>query len=215
MSSPLGRIGSWLVEPAGAITRAAPRARVPVRDGPAPDLAVLAGPRDAHALAAVLALRLGGGPGVVGLWQGAGGSAPALPATFSARRLRASLDARGLGATVAGRLLTVVLPLDERAGVAAAERLCAACGDAPVVLAVAGPRGAEWDRLLAARDLVVVHAREDSLAELAVARLAEQGVPAAALDRLPGAPARALARAGLALPGAGAGLAPLLRAVRA
>jgi hypothetical protein len=113
-----------------------------------------------------------------------------------------------LPATAAGRLVTVRLP-----DVAAAARLRGAVGGAPLVLAVAGARDAHWDRLLVDCDLVAVHAREAAVAEVALARLAEQGAAAVRIDAAPGLAARALARAGLALPGGRTALGPALQAV--
>jgi hypothetical protein len=198
MTPLLERMGAWLVEPAAAVA--------PVREAPvvarvsavAPEFAVLAEPGVARALAAVLALRAGRGTVVVGAWPG--GRAAGLPATFGARRFARSLAARELSCAAAGRLVTVALP-----DAAAAERLRGMAGHAPVVFAVAGPRDAEWDRVLADCDLVVVHARAAVVADLTVARLAEQGVAAVRVDHAPGGVARALTRAGLALPGAGLG----------
>jgi hypothetical protein len=214
MTPSLGRLTAWLVEPAAAPAGArqdeAPSAAgsAGVRSGarpPALDLALLAGPGDAHPLGAALALRLTRGVAVLGLWTGQRSPAPVGPgalATPATRRLAASLTARGLTAAATGRLVVVPLAGDQDDAAALAERLVGAVPGAPVVLAVGGPRGGAWDRLLAARDLVLVHARDTALAELTVVRLEEQGVNAVAHAAAPAGLARGLARAGLALPGA-------------
>jgi hypothetical protein len=206
MTSLLARMGAWLVEPGADGPVAAPR-RVAAAPGRAPELAVLAGPGEALALASALAVRVARGTAVVGAWA-ATARMPSLPATPATRRLASSLAARGLPGVTAGRLVTVPL-----ADAIAAERLCGAVADAPVVLAIAGPRDASWDRVIVTRDLVVVHARHGAFADLAVARITHQGATAARLDATPAAPARVLARAGLALPGGLSALAPLAQAV--
>jgi hypothetical protein len=213
VSGLLARVGAWLVAPeAAASARPIP---VVMPAACAPEVAVLAAPRDVLALAAVLALRLTRGTAAVGLWTGP--AAPrhpraGLPPTPGARRLATSLAARDLPARAAGRLVTTVLPADEPSAAAAATRLTAAVRDAPVVLAVGGPRGEAWDGVLAGCDLVAVHSADGVLAQLAADRLAEQdvrGIPITA----PSAAARRLARAGLALPGAADALTDLARAV--
>src|SRR5439155_1530595 len=128
------------------------------------------------------------------------------------RRLAASLTARDLPARAAGRLVTAGLRGDDGAAAAAAGRLTAAVAGAPVVLAVGGPRGAAWDRVLAGCDLVAVHSADAVLAQLAAERLAEQGARAITIA-IPGVAARRLARAGLALPGVSGPLTDLARAV--
>jgi hypothetical protein len=205
MTSLLARMSAWLVAPPGGAVASRPVAVGAA--GQAPELAVLAAPGDAVALASALAVRVARGTAVVGAWPGTG-RLPSLPATPGTRRLASSLAARGLPGVSAGRLLTVPL-----ADATAAERLCGAVADAPVVLAIAGARDASWDRLLVTRDLVVVHAREGAVAELAVARLTQQGAAAVRLDATPTPAARALARAGLALPGGLSALAPVAQAV--
>jgi len=241
VSTLLARVTSWLLEPADgslaetpdpaggcaacsrvaadaaesldaasdpALARVAPRAHPP-------EVAVLAAPSDVHALAAAFALRLTRGVAVVGLWTAAGAAARtrgALPPTPAARRLAARLTDRDLPARAVGRLVTTVLPADEAPAAAAATRLLGAVTDAPVVLAAGGPRGAAWDGVLARCDVVAVHAIHDALADLALTRLAEQGVRATRIGAPAGAAAR-LARAGLALPGGLDGLAEAVRAV--
>jgi hypothetical protein len=205
MTPLLARVGAWLVEPAAGVPRPR-RAHVRAVAPPAAaDLAVLAAPADAPALAAALALRVARGAAVVGLWPAA--RVPALPATPAARRLASSLAPRGLAGTAAGRLVTVPL-----ADAASAARLRGAVTGVPLVLAVAAPRDDAWDRLLVDCDLVVAHACEAAVADLAVARLTEQGATAVRVGGPPGVAARVLARAGLALPGGLAALGPALEA---
>ena len=213
MSGALARLASWLVEPAVAApprarragTRGAPgRARPRRRGAPAQsDVALLtSGGSEARALGAGLALRATGGVAALGVWTGDDRPSPPAPValrTPGARRLAASLVARGMEATAAGRLVTVALPAGEADSAAAARRLLAA--RVPVVLAVAGPRAGAWDDLLRELALVLVHAPDAALQALTLARLAEQDVVAAPLGATPGLLARSLARAGLALPG--------------
>ena len=81
---------------------------------------------------------------------------------------------------------------------AEAQRVIAAAGAAPTVLALAGPRAAAFDDLLASQDLVVVAVAPGSdpaLALLAVAGL-ERGV---ACEVPPAHPGRSLAAAGVLL----------------
>jgi DNA-binding LacI/PurR family transcriptional regulator len=209
----LARVGAWLVAPpAVATARPAP---VVVAAGSTPEVAVLAASSDVASLAAALALRLTRGTAAIAVWTG---DAPSrrpragLPPVLGARRLAASLAARDLSARAAGRLVTVALPAGERAAAVAASRLTAAVREVPVVLAVGGPRGEAWDRVLADCDLVAVHSADATLAQLATDRLVEQGVRAIPISA-PGAGARRLARAGLALPGVHDPLTELARAV--
>ena len=212
-STLLSRVGSWLVAPpTRGSALAMPRPRATVRErvggGACAEVALLAGPGDVAALAALLALRLTRGTAVVGLWAPGGSErgAAAAPAMPGARRLAATLRARGFTAAAGGRLVTVRLDAECDAAAAAARRLCGAVTAAPVVLGAGGPRDSAWDRLLTELDLVVVHAGEAAVAQLAVARLVEQGVRAVELGAAPGGAARVLARAGLAFPGLAAGL---------
>lgn len=204
MTAALARLSAWLLEPAAPERPASsPAAALPTDR--AAEVAVLAGPGAAGALAATLALRMTGGTAVVGCWTGEGATLasarPPLPALPAARRLATSLTARGLPARASGRLVTVALPVDEREAAAAATRLAAAVGDAPLVFAVGGPRRDAWDQVLVDCDLVGVHADDPALADLAVERLAEQGADAVRLSALPTRLARSFAQAGLALPG--------------
>jgi hypothetical protein len=88
--------------------------------------------------------------------------------------LAARLARRGLAASAHGRLVWIGLGPgpDEEA------RIAAAAGDAPVVLALLGPRSAAADALLAAHDAALLAADPDSpLAALAMADLRRLGVP--------------------------------------
>lgn len=206
MTGVADRLRGWLVEaPSVAEThygRAAPSPR-------APRLALLASGRDARGLGAGLALGCAGrGAALVGFWPG---RAPregegALPATPSARRLAGALRGHGLASRAVGRLVCVELAEveEEAAGEAArAEAVCASTPGVPVVVVVAGPRGAAWDAVLVARDQVVVHVADEALAAVTLARLGEQGARAWRLDpsAMPGALARACALAGIMAPG--------------
>jgi hypothetical protein len=144
---------------------------------------VLGAPGDVPAAAAALALdlrwRRRSGAAIVVLWSADG--APSLPAPAlaapglpGARRLSARLARREIRASAHGRLVWIPLgsALDEEA------RIAAAAGDAPVVLALLGPRSAAADTLLAAHDAALLAADPDSpLAALAVADLGRLGVP--------------------------------------
>lgn len=178
-------------------------ARARRRPVPSPlDIALLAPAADASALGAALALKATGGVAALGVWTGDGRPRPAAqiaPRTPGARRVATSLQACGLQATAAGRLVSVALPASEADSAAAARRLLAV--DVPVVLAVGGPRAGAWDELLREFALVLVHAPERALEELTIARLAEQEIAAEPFGATPGPLARSFARAGLALPG--------------
>lgn len=124
-----------------------------------------------------------------------GWRAPARPA---AARVAAALTARGHPATAAGRLAVVRLSAASEEAASQALRVCAAAGGAPSVLALAGPRVAAFDELLAMQDLVVVAV--SPAANAALAQLATAGLERAlTCPLLPADPARALAAAGLAL----------------
>jgi hypothetical protein len=186
----------------------------PVSVAAAPSVAVCGA--GAEPLACALALLLcGRGPAVVATW-GATGRRSGGPATIGARRLAASMVARGLIAHAAGRLVVVVLNDEPGPAAAEAARAGAAAGDAPVVLALCAPRDGAFDELLAAQDLAVVAARDapEALVRLAVAAFDAVGraaVPATVLT----ATSAWAARAGLcATPGARRALADATDAVR-
>jgi hypothetical protein len=171
-----------------------------------PGVAVLAAASDAPALGAALGLALAlarGAPvAAVCVWTPGvmrpARTAPALPA---ARRLAASLAARGHDARAAGRLAVVSLAGGGEAAAAEARRALAAAGSAPAVLALGGPRDAAFDALLADQDLVVVATAGGAdavLARLVVAGLQE--TRRACVCELPAAhAARTLAAAGIGL----------------
>jgi hypothetical protein len=101
-------------------------------------------------------------------------AAPGLP---GARRLAARLARRDLPASAHGRLVWAALTSAADEAGAAATRIAAAAGDAPVVLALLGPRSAAADALLAAHDAALLADDPGSaLADLAVADLGGLGL---------------------------------------
>jgi hypothetical protein len=99
-----------------------------------------------------------------------------------------------------GRLAWLALPAEPALAVDALVG-AAAVVDAPLVTALAGARPAALDDLVAGHDLVVVAAAPSSpLAETAIERLAERGVPAIACRPPARGIARTLAVAGWAAP---------------
>jgi len=176
--------------------------------------AAVCGPA-AEPLACALALLLRRrGPAVVCVWGAAARRAEA-PATAGARRLAASLAARGLTVCATGRLVVVTLDADGPVAAAEAGRAAAAAGEASVVLALASPRDDAFDGALAAQDVAVVAAGDapEELVRLAVAALEQTSRAAVAATALSGAAAWP-ARAGLwAGPAARRALAPALDAL--
>ncbi|MEY2516647.1 MAG: hypothetical protein QOJ89_4005, partial [bacterium] len=173
---------------------------------PPPGVAVLAPPGDVQPLAGALGLALADRRRapvvVVVIWAGdvpaadAAWRAPALPA---ARRLGATLAARGHAAVAAGRLAVVRLPPAPEDAAVQARRVIAAAGAAPVVLALGGPRAVAFDALLGEQDLVVVatpRGTDPALARLAIAGLSSATARACACEVPLAHPARALAAAG-------------------
>jgi hypothetical protein len=137
------------------------------------------GPAGAGAFACELAVALARrvrAPAAVVCRHGAPAPALALPAAPAARRLVARLTAQGLAAQGRGRVVVVALPDDDAAAAAAARRAAAAAGEAPVVLALGGPRGAALEALLDGQDLCVVTIRPG--ARPALAALARAGLEA-------------------------------------
>lgn len=158
----------------------------PVPPPSSPEVAVLAPPPAALAVGSAVALGLGGAA-VVAVW-GAPAFGAAAPAGPRARRSATRLSERGHAASAAGRLVRVALEHP-----AEADRIAI-----PLVLVIAGPRDAEVDRVLAARDHVVV-AGGGVLADIAAHSVAALG-PRTTTLALPDAPlARALATTGAAL----------------
>lgn len=186
----------------------------PVVAAAAPSAAVCGPGAEPVACALALLLRRRG-PVVVCRW-GAAPRRAALPATAGARRLAASMNARGLSAQGSSRLVAVAL--DDMPSVAAAEgaRATAAAGGAPVVLAICGPRDPAFDDLLAAQDVAIAALQDapDELARLAVAALAQMSRSAVAAPSL-SAPSAWVAQAGIwAGPGARRALAAVTDALR-
>lgn len=181
-------------------------------------VALLAPAGEAPALAAGLGLALARRErkrtAVVCVWAATPGRAlwrsPPLPA---AARLASALSARGHAARGSGRLVIVRLAAHCEQAAGEALRVTAAAGSAPTVVALAGPRAAIFEALLAAQDLVVVAVAPGSdpaLAQLALAGLER----AVACEVPPPHPARSLAAAGVALlPGARRALAAPLEAL--
>ena len=137
---------------------------------------------------------------------------PAGATTPGARRLATRLAGHELAASACGRLAWIVLDPDPATALDQARR-CVDAAPAPVVLAVAGPRPAAFEPLLAALDLALAVLPADadpSLRALALDTLAarERHV----VPPLPPGPPRWAAMAGLArlrsLPHAGSAVAP-------
>jgi len=202
------RLGAFLLEPAEPSVpppAGPPPASPPVRPLRA---AVLGGPAHvppvAAACAGELRARAGSGSALVCLWR-PGGEAlrddedPASPAgatTPAARRVAAALEAEGLRATACGRLAWLALP-DDPPEAAPVLRRGLAVAAVPVVIAVAGPRPAAFEPVLATADLalaVLPADAEEPLRALALASLPGAGHLVAPL---PPGPSRWAALAGL------------------
>jgi hypothetical protein len=166
----------------------------------------------ACALALVLRPR---GAAVVCAW-GASPPVGGMPPTAAARRIATSMQTRGIEARGAGRLVLVTLAPDPATAADEAARAAAAAGESPVVVALAGPREPEFDRVLAAQDVAVLAAggASDELLRLGIAALEDvtrRAVPALAVSAV----AAWAARAGLwATPSARRALAGALEALR-
>jgi hypothetical protein len=168
--------------------------------GRGPRIVVVGGASDVRAAAGVIASRVaaarGCATGVVVSWTApvaAGEGDDARPphgglvlARAGAVRLAAELAERGHDARASGRLVQVRLG-EGPGAVAEAERVQDAAGDAPVVLALEGARGQEWDRMLPAQDLVLLAAGPRVPEALAAVALG------AAQDRCDDTPVRLLA----------------------
>jgi hypothetical protein len=215
----LARVASLFLEPGDAVPTA--RSRRAVAVAPAPSVGVLTAQGEGLAVASAIALTLARAtrsrPALVCAWPpGAlGRVALVWPPAPAARKLRRSLQARGIECTAAGQVVRVVLPEPAGDAVATAERAIGAAS-CPAVLVVAGPRPEELDELLLRQDAIVVAAPESGgpVVDLAIASLAERH-PAVAACSLPLGPVgRVLAGAGAAAPlGSGRPLAPMLEAV--
>ena len=161
---------------------------------------LVAPPAQTRGVAAALALGAAGRRvGVVAAWRCPRPSGA--PACSAARRLVASLEARGLRATASGRLVWIALEADERAAVASLGPIEAAIGAVPLVLAVGGPRGRWIDEALGRCGTVHVGADTPELLDLTMARMVEQGMAARALGAPASALTRRLASSGIVLPG--------------
>jgi hypothetical protein len=207
MTALLDAIARVFVAPSNVV-RAEPVSAV------APSAAVCGAGAEPLACALALLLRRRG-PAIVCTW-GATARRPCVPPTMGARRLAASMAARGLTAVPSGRLVVVALDAEPSPAAAEAARAAAAAGGAPVVLALCGARDRAFDRLLAAQDLAVV-AEQDAPAELVrlgVGALEDLGPRAVAAPTL-GAASAWPARAGIwAPPGARRALAAAVGATR-
>jgi hypothetical protein len=193
----------WFLRSAGdaGATDAAP-GRAAIRPSPSPAMAVLSERAGGLPVGACVALALAGsGVALVACWPPDDRPGLAPPAVPAARRLAGSLEARGVRARAAGRLVVASLPEPETEAAEALRRIDAAAAVARV-LVLAGARAGTWDDVLLGSDAVLVDGSDPAVVRLAVERLVDQGVPARALDRLAPRPVRALAAAGLALPGA-------------
>ncbi len=215
----LQRITHHFVMPAGDPPAAAHEDFVPPDEGPdracaepaprtPPGVAVLSSPADAQPLGAAIGLALAARHRAtavaVCVWTAARPAGPGwrAPPTPAARRLCATLAARGHDVRGAGRLAIVRLAANTEEAVAQARRAIAVAGFAPAVLALGGPREAVFDELLGEQDLVVLatpDGADPALARLAVAGLASGAVHACVCEVIRAQPARCLAGAGVAL----------------
>jgi len=136
----------------------------------------------------------------------------------AARRLASAFCARGHHARAAGRLVLVRLAGKPAEASLEARRATAAAGDAPTVLALGGPRTAEFETLLGEQDLVVVamsSGTEPALRRLALSGLAAGASRACACEVPSSQLGRMAAAAGLVLlPPARRALADAVEALR-
>jgi hypothetical protein len=188
-----------------------------------PGIAVLAPAGDAHPLGASLGLAIAGlrsAPVVVSTWIAGSAERPwwRAPAMPPARRLATALAARGHEARAAGRLVLVRLAVSAEDASLEARRVAAAAGHAATVLALGGPRVAEFEELLAEQDLVVVATpggTDLALRRLAISSLTAGCTRACACEVLNGQLGRAAAASGLVLlPAARRPLSDALEALR-
>lgn len=163
--SVLARAGALFVAPA-----AEPAARNPPIEAARAVVLGEAGVPVAAALAA---------GGCVGVWRAQPPALTAAPGTPGARRLAERLEIRGLSAVVRGRLAWVVLDADPVAAAAEAQRVAAAV-EGPVAIAVAGPRQAAFEPLIADADRVVAVVAAGELGALVAAGCDCDVVPAPA-----------------------------------
>lgn len=168
---------------------------------------VVCRPADAAALGPVVALALlrasRARAGLICAWPAAALSARRVGAPMrpAARQLRGALAARGIEARAAGSLAFVSLASDPDEAAGAARR-AAAAAPGPVVHVLGGPRPDALAPLLHDADRVLVAGRPaDLVCELALAGLVADGLDARPLPAPEAGTARALAAAGLAVPG--------------
>ncbi len=173
-----------------------------------PGVALLAPADEAQPLASALGLALASRRRarvvVICMWTAGSAGRPwwRAPATPAARRLASAFDARGHDTRTAGRLVLVRLAAGPAEASIEARRATAAAGDAPTVLALGGPRVAEFDELLAEQDLVVVatpSGTDPALSRLALSGLAREAARACAWEIPAAQLGRAAAAAGLVL----------------
>jgi hypothetical protein len=170
-------------------------------------VAVLGSPGAVSPVAAALALscREQGGvaSALVAVWPSDAASSPAPtgPALPGAATLAARLARRGVPTTARGRLAWLTLPTAADEAASMLRHAEAATGDLPVVLAVARPRDAAIDALLAERELLIVAAPPDSaLAAVADADVRALRLPVQVCAPLPPGAVRFAALAGLRAP---------------
>ncbi|MFL5819184.1 MAG: hypothetical protein ACJ76S_00675 [Solirubrobacteraceae bacterium] len=215
MNGVLARVRDFYVAP-GSV-RGAPGGRAAA---PAAMAAVLGPPHESAVAAAALALalaRAGGSPCALAAFWGTRPAAPRLPAYPSARRLAARLASRGVEAESSLRLVRVPLPRPSAAAVATAQR-AGGVAQAPVALALAGPREPEIDELLRRQDVIVLACRPDedpALACMARESLSGLAAPVVTCQVGTGLSSRALTLAGVGSAGGLRGaLWPALEAAR-
>ena len=185
------------------------RRPAPAQGTPDTRVAVIGSGQSAPALAAAVALgcraRAGTPTAVVALWRSPGldgpppgPSGPVLP---GAAALAARLARRGLPVVARGRLIWLALPGACGEAEPVLRRAEAAVGDVPVVLALARPREAAVDTVLATHDLAVVAAAPgSSLAEAALRDVDDLRIPFRACAPLVPGLGRIAALAGLRSP---------------
>lgn len=206
MTTLIRRLGAFLLEPSDP--PASPSPPPPPSAPPAiPARAVVLGgaahvPPVAAACAGELRSRGKAAAALVCLWRPGGDpldedpASPAGATTPAARRVAAALEAEGLGATACGRLAWLALP-DDPAEAAPVLRRGLALAEVPVVIAVAGPRPAAFEAVLATADLTLAVLPADAaepLRDLVLASLPGAGHVVAPL---PPGPPRWAALAGL------------------
>ncbi|MCW2968869.1 MAG: hypothetical protein JWM71_2641, partial [Solirubrobacteraceae bacterium] len=162
-------------------------------------------PRDARVAGAAAALALAQSArapcALVLEWGAEGGRVmPDRPAVPSARRLAAGLARGGHVARVAGRVVTVALPVHEDEAASLAASLSGR--PVPSVTVVAGPRGAAIESYLSRCSVVVLLHRagaDEELTAMAAADLGRLGPPVVALELALSPLAGMLARCGVCL----------------